>query len=173
MAISQLRIAMPENLVDGARNLPALDMGAFNIVGRTDQGTGHRLDPVTMNQHQIWLVFNDEIGKPQHGLGQDHILWVARPLIEKLMYSDVWQPLHLEIGQSVAVHHMHAGNKKRHLKAMQHGGARQRLYFTEIGAGSSDKQKALILSHIVTLCCCDTREKPYLPWGIMASGQSI
>ena len=57
--------------------------------------------------------------------------------------------------------------------SLQHGGARQRLYFTEIGAGSSDKQKAFILSHIVTLCCCDTREKPYLPWGIMASGQSI
>lgn len=163
MAIGQLRIAVAENLIDGARYLTSLDVGAFNIVCRTDQGTGHCLDPVTVNQHKIRLFFNDEIGKSQHGFGQDHILRVAWPLIEKLMHSDICQALHFEFGQPVAVHHMHTGDKKGHLKAVVHGSARQRLYFTEIGAGSSDKQKALILSHIRTLCCCDPREKPYSP----------
>jgi hypothetical protein len=50
---AELGVAVAEHLVDGARDLAALDMGAADVVRRGDQGAGQRLDPVAVHHDQV------------------------------------------------------------------------------------------------------------------------
>jgi len=132
----QLGIAVAVDLVDGAADLAALDMGAADVIGGTDQRGGQRLDPVAVDDHQIGAMFLHEIGKPDHRFGQNHVLWIAGALVEEFMHGDARHPVDLELGQPVALQHMHAGDEKRHGKTGITRGHGQRFQLAEIGAGA-------------------------------------
>ena len=112
MAVCQLRITMAQNFVDGSGDFTTFNMGAFDVVCGANQSAGQCLNTVAVDQDQIWLIFHYKVRKPQNGFRQNHILRVAGPLVDKFMHCGARQAVDLNFGQPVALHHMHAGDKK-------------------------------------------------------------
>ena len=111
-------------------------MARPNVIRRRNQSPGQGLYPVAMGDNQVGAGFGDEVGKADHGFRQHHILRIAGALVQKLMHTNALHPLHFQLGQAIARHHMHAGDKKADGKTRSPRGLGQRLQFPEISAGS-------------------------------------
>ena len=103
MMAGQLGIAVAVNLVDGARHFAALDVGAADVIGGTDQRASQCLDPVTVDHNKIGFMFCHKVRKPHDCLGQNHILGVVFALIEEFVHGDTNGAVHLKFSQPVAL----------------------------------------------------------------------
>ena len=127
---------MAENLVDRTGDLAAFDMGAADVVRRADQRAGQRLDPVAVDHDQIRFVLANEIGKTQYGFRQHKILRIIGALVYIVEDFNALNAVDLDLGQTVALHHMHAGNEEADAKTRIPRGNRQRFELAEVSTRS-------------------------------------
>ena len=128
----ELGVAVAENLVDRAGYLSSLHVRAPDVIRRAGQCTGHRLDPVAMNDDQVRLVFGEKLWKADDGRGKNRILTVPWPLVRELEHFGALHPVHLDLREAVHLQHVHAGNEEADPVARVPRGLGERADLAEI-----------------------------------------
>ncbi len=117
MVAREFGVTVAEHFINRARHFTALDMRRTDVVGRTDKRTSERFDPIAVDDDEVGFVLHTEVRKPDHGFRKDHILRIARPLVQELVHLNAWDTMNLDLRHAVLFEHMHARHKKRHIKA--------------------------------------------------------
>ena len=114
---AEFGVAVADALVDGARDLAAFHMSRADVAHGADDAGGQGLDPVAVDDDQVWPVFMHKVGEAEDGLAQDEIQRIAFALVHKLKKLRPGKAFHFQAGFTVALHHVHAGDEEADVKA--------------------------------------------------------